>query len=600
MTPPPGSLLTVPADTTSTLPPPAREDRLATPTGSWVRWSDRRAVVRPLLAVALVVVAYRESLGTLLDALTLDSPLAHLAIVPLIALGMMVAAARRPGGPPIHDRQLDWILGLPLVAVSLAANLLLPGRMSTEFWVYRVDLLSLPLFVAGVITLLLGARALWRMRLGVLFLFLAWPVPYQMLLNRWLVPFTALTVHAVTAAVRYLPVATPSPGDNVNALFTVRHAADSFELSVASECSGANGLLGFVLVGFAMVQMMHGARRRKLAWLAVGAVLVWLLNVVRILIIFGAGRQWGKGVALDGFHPVIGLVVFNLGIVVMALVLRRFGLSFPGAARVPGRPLAPRARPYRPAVQAGAFVVLVATISVGLLNSNLRDYDLVASSLGTPRLTGFAPNASNPTGWKAYYSTQFDWSKRFFGAGSLWRRYIYSDKQGSENTLPGATGAPAPKTLAATGPVIADIITADDRAAFSTYGIEACYKFHNFQITKRQSVDLGNGVVGGLLTWRDPATGGRATTTLYWHWPVRSGGKTKWERVTLLVVDNPNLKFEFPAPQAGGLTKDFQLKLGGVLDGDADSALSQRLVDTRSFLVAFAQQVISLRTTRPA
>ncbi len=555
-------------------------------------------MLRPVLVVALVLLAYRVSFATLLDSLSLDTPLAHLAVVPAISLGLMVAMSRRPSGPPIHDRQLDWIIGLPLVAVSLTANLVLPGRMSTEFWVYRIDLLSLPLFVAGLVALLLGARALWRMRVGILFLFLAWPMPYQTLLNRWLVPFTSVTVHAVTRAVRYLPVASPNPDGAANALFTVSHQGSRFDLSVASECSGANGLLGFVLVGIALLMVVRGRRWTKAAWLVVGAMLVWLLNVVRILIIFGAGKQWGKGVALDGFHPVIGLVVFNLGIVVMALLMKRFGLSFPGQDRAAGRPQAPRAMPHRPTIQAGAAVVLAASLGVGVLNGSLRDYDLVASSLGTPRLSGFTAGGPHPEGWKSYFSTQFDWSKRFFGADSTWRRYIYSDKQA--NDAGALSDNPVVRDLTSTGPIIADIITANDRAAFSTYGIEACYKFHNFVITKRQSVDLGSGVVGGLLSWRDPLVHDRTTTTLYWHWPIKVGDKTRWERVTLLMVDNKNLRLTSPDQTSAKMTKEFQLRVAGLLEGDTDSALSQRLVQTREFMVAFAQQMVALRATRNA
>ena len=147
---------------------------------------DWRPMARPALAIAIIVITYRVSLQTLLDSMRLDTPLAHLSLVPLIALGLAYAYRNTEVGPSIHDRQLDWILGLFMMSVALGANVLLPARLSTEFWIWRIDLLTLPVFVAGVITLLFGSRALWKYRFAVLFLFLAWPYPYNIALDKWL------------------------------------------------------------------------------------------------------------------------------------------------------------------------------------------------------------------------------------------------------------------------------------------------------------------------------------------------------------------------------------------------------------------------------
>src|SRR5215813_10541930 len=136
--------------TASWAPPAERRDiRLAA-------WERARPLIRPAVAIGLILVAYHTSLRTLLDGLSLDTPLAHLALVPVISMLLALVARSQPAGPEIHDRQLDWIVGLPLVATALACNLLLPARLSTLFWLWRVDLLTLPFFVAGVIALLFG------------------------------------------------------------------------------------------------------------------------------------------------------------------------------------------------------------------------------------------------------------------------------------------------------------------------------------------------------------------------------------------------------------------------------------------------------------
>jgi exosortase/archaeosortase family protein len=254
------------------------------------------------VALTLIVVAYHTSLTTLFESMRLDTPLAHLALVPLIALALAGVYRQADSGPPIHDRQLDWIVGIALAGTAAAANVVLPARLSTQFWEWRIDLLTLPLFTAGVVALLFGIRTLWRNRAAVLFLFLAWPYPYSRLLDRWLGSFTQGTVWALDQTLRHLPLA--SKVAESSSLFQVIGPNEApIQMSIASACSGANGLVGFLLVAGAFVLVVDGSRVRKITWLLGGAMLVWLLNILRILIIFWAAKRWGESVAIDGFHP---------------------------------------------------------------------------------------------------------------------------------------------------------------------------------------------------------------------------------------------------------------------------------------------------------
>jgi exosortase/archaeosortase family protein len=544
---------------------------------------------RPLAAVALVAVAYHHSLQTLFDALRLDTPLAHLGLVPVIAV--LIALPRRRAGaePDIHDRQLDYIVGIPLLAVAMGVNALLPDRLSTMYWVWRVDLLTLPLFVSGVIAVLFGLRTLWRFRWSVAFLFLAWPWPFGQLVDRYLGDVTRLTIWAVRHVVEIVPVATWVPGSD-GSLFNVEHDGRTFPLSVASACSGANSLVGFFLIGTALQTVVKGRKRNRLAWLAVGAVIVWLLNVARIVLVFGAATWWGEKVAIDGLHPFVGVVIFAVAVLVMVLVSRRFGLALalspqpiaprPVAAAPPAAdPSEPRPRrlperpaPYRPRWRVATVVVGLAAIGLSSLNSRLATYDLVADSLGSPRLTAFAESLERPQGWQLSYQAQYDWSRRFFGSDSTWRRYTYVD----------VGDGPLSSNLG----VVLDVIDTSDRAALNAYGVVACYNFHEYRIIADTTVDLGGGVRGGLVTWSGDGDDDTAWTTLFWHWPIKTDDGTRYERMTLLVND------------AGGLGEapEVDASLGGSADvegGDPD--LSERQVELRRFIVAFGRELIQAR-----
>jgi hypothetical protein len=152
----------------------------------WREASPRfRTTVQLSVLLGVVAVAYNYSLSTLIQNAGLETPLAYVSLVPAIALALAAVRARptRPE-PAIHDRQVDYIVGLPLVGGALAANLLLPNKLSAMFWVWRIDLLTLPVFVAGAVAIIFGVRVLWRQKLAVAYLFLGWPYPYSSVLLR--------------------------------------------------------------------------------------------------------------------------------------------------------------------------------------------------------------------------------------------------------------------------------------------------------------------------------------------------------------------------------------------------------------------------------
>ncbi|HUI04328.1 MAG TPA: archaeosortase/exosortase family protein, partial [Acidimicrobiales bacterium] len=262
-----------------------------------------RTTVQVSVLLVVVCIAYNYSLSTLIQNAGLETPLAYVSLVPAIALALAAVRARpvRPE-PAIHDRQVDYIVGLPLVGGALAANLLLPNKLSAMFWVWRIDLLTLPVFVAGAVAIIFGVRVLWRQKLAVGYLFLGWPYPYSSILLRVLDAFTAATLVGIREIVKVIPVAT-SVASPDGTLFVVEHHGTSFPLSVVSACSGVNSVVGFLLIGSAFAAVVHGPMVRKMLWLVGGMLVLWGINLGRITFIFWAGKMWGEHVAIDILHP---------------------------------------------------------------------------------------------------------------------------------------------------------------------------------------------------------------------------------------------------------------------------------------------------------
>lgn len=538
----------------------------------------RTARFRMLLVVGVVVVAYHYSLTTLMRTLGLDTPLAYLGLVPFMALGLAAMRGRPTRDEPeIHDRQVDFIVGVPLVAAAVAAVLLLPDRLSTLFWVYRIDLLSLPFFVAGLVALVFGVRTLWRLRFPVGFLFLAWPVPFSYALDHGLTGFTSVTLAALRGALAVIPINATNVAGNDGSLFSIGSGAQAFQVSVASACAGVDGVVGFLLVGVAFTALVKGNKLPKYLWLISGLTLIYSLNLARLLLLFWAGDKFGQGVAIDGLHPFIGLLLFCLGVAVMIRTMGLFGLTVaspdvsasltaPAAPPMPAAPVlvgdptrrerkvASRARSKavranRPATPrwvlggglraAGSLAVVIAIV-LGVNNGGMRKYELFAGDLGAPRLASFLTQPVQVKDFSVTQIAQYDWAQRFFGGDSTWRRYQYLDTNPQLVSTGGVAGVDIP--------IIADVIQTGSLRRFAAYGVEACYRFHGYDIVGQSTHTLSGGVQAEMLTYSN-AEDSRDWNALYWIWPVKTADGTKYERVVLLA---PSVRAAAPSATADG------------------------------------------------
>jgi exosortase/archaeosortase family protein len=547
------------------------------------QWAaDHSFGLRLAACLAAIAGAYHYSLMTLVRALGLETPLAYLGLVPIMALGLALLRARPAADEPtIHDRQVDVIVAIPLLAAAVLIVTALPARLSSLFWVWRVDLLSMPFFVAAVVTLVFGVRALWRLRVAIGFLLLAWPLPYTAFLSRWLDGFTGLTISGLTESLKHWHVATPATGSD-GSLFQVVHAGKPFVLSVASSCSGVNGVVGFLLVGVAFTSLVRGRRSLKLLWLVSGIALIWALNVVRLLLIFWAGSRYGEHVAVDGLHPVIGLVLFCAGIAVMALTMPLFRLSVPPAAPRRTEPVQTDAtqQPYHriavPRAKGAVILLLSTALFMGVANAGMKQYQLVAGDLGAARLLSFTTSPAVVPGYAAANVATYPWSKRFFGADSNWYRYSYYSTTGLTSSS-----------------ITADVVSTTALSRFSDYGIEACYKFHGYSVSGERSFDLGGGVTGNVLTYDNPKQH-MQWNVVYWIWPVKSDKGNRYERVVLLMPGKATVATLAGGPQPRtDPVRTHGLRTYTAASGrDAGEASLGR---NKQFLVEFARTLVRTR-----
>jgi exosortase/archaeosortase family protein len=321
--------------------------------------------------------------------------------------------------------------------------------------------------------------------------------------------------------------------------------------------------------------VVQGPWTRKVAWLTIGMLFLWLINLARLVFIFWAGQVWGENIAINILHPFVGLVTFSIGVALMVLAIRPMGLTIghagPVAATAAPTPLAqlPGHRtPAVPKLLVALAIAAVATLVLGIADFGLRSYNLVANAAGEPKLLAFAAAPAAPQGWQYRISNQYDWAKPLFGDDSTWLRYTFTST-GRGGDLQSPYG------------ITADVIDTSDLQTFSAYGVEACYQFHGYSLRDVAQVEIGGGITGQSLSFS--GAGQQSWSVVYWIVPVKAGQGIRYERYVLYLVNAPG-GADIRMPDGVHITN-----LAGSLGTSGSDAV---LVQNRAFLVAFAHELV--------
>ena len=495
----------------------------------------RQLPLRAVALVGLVLLAYNYSLLSLARGLSLQTPLAYVALVPAIALVLGIVRLRTEApGLPIHDRQVDWIVGFALLGLTAAVLFLAPTPTSSTFWLQRIDLLTMPLFVAGLIALLFGVRRLWALKAPLAFLLLAWPIPFTLFLSQTAGPFADTTANLVGAFTRLAPIA--RQGVHEPDLFIVGSGPQAFAVSVGSACAGVNGFVGFLLLGAALLFVVRGPLVRRLAWLTVGLGLVFGLNVARIIVILAVGASFGQDLALEILHPVAGMLVFTAGVLGMVALVPRFGLWFIDLSPKISTPEVERPSPVR-RVRPAFVVALGLAVVLGASNAAYARYEAISAGLTDARLGTFDVRTAQIPGWETQFVANFIQVRQYFGPSSTWERVMY---------------LPTPRAeISSTKSVYVDVITTDNPSTFIAYGLEACFVFHGYHISSVVSVDVGAGVRGQVIDYTNPKVQAD-WSALWWEWPYTEDGRTRYERITVFMANGPRAEYKGVEPLSLG------------------------------------------------
>lgn len=480
---------------------------------------------RGFLFLGLVATGFQLSLRELAPLSLTDTPVGYTPFVPLLAIALAVHLGHRhPSYEHQREPYLDFGFGMPFLALALYLMYVLPGQQSWYFWLHRHDLLALGLFSVGLATMLWGTQAVLRLWPAFVYLLLLWPFPvvkFQAAFGPALADLSAATSH-FTVALFGLPMQV-SPGDAHSFVSLV--PGHEFTFVIGEICSGMGAFFGFLVVAIPIAIVARGAKRARVAWVAAGAVLALVSNLVRLSSIFLVSAR-DPEFAIETLHPFLGVALLVVTMAMMLLAMPVFEIR-PGLRAPHGdRPFAwePQGRPIPRLMLAIAFV---ATAAVALGAMNVRDLAWFKDTTGLPAFAAESPAGLLPAvdGRELEHLESVPWAN-LFGADSESHIAAYSQDGGPD--------------------IVAQLVVTADSDALDSYSIERCDLFHGASIDGVDYVELGHGVTAKLVNSR---FGDDAASTLYWVQPVQMEGALLHARIALILYAGPEVP---PLPAAGG------------------------------------------------
>ena len=508
--------------------------KLLAPAGQWA----------PVALAALTLVAFWRSFSSVWPLLGVENPAGLTPLVPFAVTWLAAAAVRQRAraGLPIRGAADEAIVDVPIAAVLLGiAGWLLwqaPQQYGWYYWTYRLDLLAIPFFVLGTAILLWGLQTVLFYKGVAAALFLIWPEPLLRLQSA-LAP--GLAILSATFA---RPIATAlgahlAPVTSDPRLFA-GSGPNAFRMLVADVCSSSSASL--VVPLFTAPAAVHFGIpwRKALPWVGAGMALMLLGNVARIAALVLTADRAGVDVAMGTVHPVAGMAVLAVVVLVLWTVAP---LGSPASARAIALPaLAPVAP--RAVVAALTLTALFAAVSTRLgAFEELPPVGPPGGSMSQP-LDYF----KLPAGWEIVDQGELA-TQHLFGPGS---NAHWINVRAADGTY-----------------VLGQLVTTPNRSRLQAYSLERCRVYHGADVVGKQTFSLGAGGLATIVdTWmqRGQPNSSRMSI-LYWEAPFVSGGKEMHARVALFLPERFENRIASPGTAgiaAGG--KEFDKANTALLD----------------------------------
>ncbi|MEM1582446.1 MAG: exosortase/archaeosortase family protein [Candidatus Bathyarchaeia archaeon] len=279
---------------------------------------------RPVLAFSLIIILvlliYWRDIEILANEALHTEALTHIFLVPFL-MGFLLYRRRDHLKASIELKKFqersklkitDELTGLSLCITAL----LIYWYGSKTFYPLEYHMLSLPIFISGVTSILFGLKALKNILPPFLFLLFLVPPPneYMSVLGGNLADINSQVSYSflkllrlpVTLSLYYgAPTITLSPYTKEQLLFTVD-----------LPCSGIYTFMAFTIFAAFLALIIPASAIKKALIFILGFLIFELLNIIRLTTIISMAFFLGEEVAMLFFHTTAGVILSFIGMLI--------------------------------------------------------------------------------------------------------------------------------------------------------------------------------------------------------------------------------------------------------------------------------------------
>lgn len=293
-----------------------------------VAMSNLTVILKASTVAAVTLAFYLQDLMILFANALQDEASVYILVIPVLFAylvyrkrRMLRASVGFEREPTRVSRRLTTLSGVLLCASAVV----LYWFGSYTFTPLEYHVLTLPVFVAGLVLVLFGFQTLRQLAFPVVFLFFLQPPPSQILYGVG-AALSVISAEASSGLVNLFGVPSRIMGEYGNpTILVTRPDGVPLKFTVDIACSGIFSLIGFVIFAAFIAYISRDKTWKKITILVLGLPLIVALNIVRITIILGIGYAYGEQLALQVFHALGASVLMFLGTLLILVVSDRFG-----------------------------------------------------------------------------------------------------------------------------------------------------------------------------------------------------------------------------------------------------------------------------------
>lgn len=283
---------------------------------------DRLAVALKFSVIVGAVVAfYLQDLSLVFSNAVSDESTYHILAVPFIfgyllyrKRSMVKASLVEPSsGSRFLEKNFTALVGVVLCTIAVLTY----WFGSYAFTPLEYHMMTLPVFVVGLVLLLFGRQMLRQLAFPLAFLVFLTPPPNEFLYSVGST-LADLSAHASNGLANLFGLSSTISAQYGSPIITLTKpdlTVMSFSVDVA--CSGVYSLIGFGIFAVFIAYITKGQLWKKAIILALGIPLIISLNIVRITAMLGIANSFGAQIALDAFHAVGATVLMFIGTLIL-------------------------------------------------------------------------------------------------------------------------------------------------------------------------------------------------------------------------------------------------------------------------------------------